>query len=118
MFKFDTGLNYFLYTKYADFRCGINSLCLKIKADNPKEDLLAKNVYIFICKRKDKIKILARGGDGFWLLTHQLEKSKFKWIKSQNSLVSISEKQLGWLLDGLEINPKNAHKEITKLRII
>ena len=52
------------------------------------------------------------GGDGFWLVLHRLEESKFRWIKKENSLVTITKKQLERLLDDLEMNPKTLHKEI------
>ena len=69
-------------------------------------------------KWKDRIKILYWGGDGFWLLTHRLEGSKYKWIKENNKLQEITKKQLEWLLDGLEINPKGYHYEVKNKEII
>lgn len=39
-------------------------------------------------------------------------------MKDENNLKSITVKQLEWLLDGLEMNPKNYHKEVKKRSII
>lgn len=118
MFKFGPNVNYFLYTKFADFRCGINKLCLKLQEADYEIDLYNRNVYIFICKKKDKIKLLFWDRDGFWLFHHQLIESKYKRIKSQNSIETITAKQLGWLLDGLDLNPKSYHAEISPKKII
>ena len=97
---------------FIDFRSGIDSLCYKIKAVDPNIDLTGNNLFIFVCKTKDKIKLLYWGGDGFWLILHRLEESKFKWIKKENSLVTITKKQLERLLEELEMNPKTLHKEV------
>lgn len=104
----------YIVTGYVDFRCGIRSLCQKVYSINPNFDLCSNVAIIFMSKKKDKIKILYWGGDGFWLLCHQLEDSKYRWLKDSNNLKAITFKQMEWLLDGLEIEPKNLHKEVKK----
>ena len=44
----------------------------------------------------------------------RLEESKYKRMKDENNLNSIKVKKLEWLLDGLEMNLKNYHKEAKK----
>lgn len=97
---------------FIDFRCGIDSLCAKIKTIDPTISLTSNSAFIFMSKRKDKLKILYWGGDGFWLISHRLEESKYKWLKADNKISEINYKQLEWLLDGLEMHPKTYHKEV------
>lgn len=106
----------YLITGYTDFRCGINSLCYRLK-EIIQIDIFSNTLFIFCCKRKDKIKMLYWGGSGFWLLTYRLEEGKFQWLKKQDLKV-ITYKQLEWLLEGLEIEPKKYNKEVKKRLII
>lgn len=118
MYKRETKPTFYIVTGYIDFRCGIDSLCLKLKMINPEFNIMDNVAVVFMCRSKDKIKILYWGGDGFWLIYHRLEESKYLWIKEQNNLLEITYKQLEWLLDGLSITPKNYHKEVKKHLII
>ena len=114
MYKQDGIPTFYIVTGFIDFRCGINSLCSKVKTINPSIDLLSNVAIVFVSRTKDKLKILYWGGDGFWLISHQLEESKYRWLKEENHIKEITFKQLEWLLDGLEMNPKNYHKEVKK----
>ena len=114
MYKFDSLTKLYLVTGFTDFRCGIDALTRKLKALEVK-DVLENTAYIFMCKSKNKIKILHWGGAGFRLISYRLESSKFKRIKEKNNIHNITKKQLIWSLDGLEIEPKNYHKQIENL---
>lgn len=114
MYKFDSETKLYLVTGFTDFRCGIDALTRKLKLLEVN-NVPQNTAYIFMCKTKNKIKILHWGGAGFRLLTYRLEDSKFKWIKEKDQVRNITKKQLIWLLDGLEIEPKNYHKEIKNL---
>ena len=68
----------------------------------------SKDVFMFCGRRKDRIKALFWDGDGFSLLYKRLDNGKFCWPKSTNEVISISEQQLRWLMEGLEIcQPKS-----------
>ncbi len=97
----------YLVTGFIDFRCGIDSICYKLKGIDPNIDLTSNSAFIFMNKKKNTVKILYWGGDGFWLIQHRLEESKYYWLEQQNSLEKITYQQLVWLLDGL---PYIAHK--------
>lgn len=114
MYKQDGIPTFYIITGYIDFRCGIDSLCQKVYSIDPSLKLTSNVAIIFMSRTKDKLKILYWGGDGFWLISHRLEESKYKRTKDENNLKSITFKQLEWLLDGLEINPKNYHHEVKK----
>jgi transposase len=82
-------------------------------------DPFSDSLFVFCNKNKDKIKILRWDTNGFWLYYKRLEKEKFKWPKNTDSdKIKINTKQLNWLLDGLELEQKLAHKQVTANMII
>ncbi|WP_081067181.1 IS66 family insertion sequence element accessory protein TnpB [Burkholderia cepacia] len=67
MFRFDEGLKVYLHRDPVDFRYGINSLSILVEQSmrlNPMD----ASLYVFGNRRRDRIKILGRDGNGFWLL--------------------------------------------------
>ncbi|MCD7840522.1 MAG: IS66 family insertion sequence element accessory protein TnpB [Erysipelotrichaceae bacterium] len=72
------------------------------------------NIFIFCNKTKNIIKILEWDGNGFWVHTKKLiGKDRFRWPKaSEGDSMIIDERQLEWLLDGLEIHQKHAHHTV------
>lgn len=76
-------------------------------------DPFSESTFVFCNKNRDKIKILKWDTNGFWLYYKRLEKEKFKWPKNNNlDKIKINIKQLNWLLDGLELEQKAAHKKV------
>lgn len=74
-----------------------------------------RSLYIFCNRDHNKIKCLYWDGSGFWLLYKRLEKGHFRWKKSpEGGSYRISEKQLGWLLDGLKVDQKTSVEEIAR----
>jgi len=72
--------------------------------------------FVFCGKRKDRLKILRWDCNGFWLYYRRLEKGRFKWperseVRSDKPL-SISRRQLNWLLDGLTIEQAESHRPV------
>lgn len=117
MYKRDGTPDFYLVKGITDFRCGINRLS-EIIRDQQTVNVFDNAAFIFTCKKKDQIKILYWGGAGFWLIAYRLEQGKFRWLKEKGGLEKITKEQLIWLLNGLEINPKNLIKELkTSLEI-
>ena len=88
------------YSESVDFRKSIDGLSALVQLHlkmNP-----ADGIYVFFNHRKDKLKILAWHGNGFVLLYKRIESSKFTPPSNQDSVpVTLNEKQLSWLLAGL-----------------
>jgi len=82
-----------------DFRKSIDGLSEIIISNfdlKPKEA-----IFIFYNRGKNKIKILVWHGNGFILIYKRLEQGRFKFQKT-TQLSSLDEKQLSWLLAGLD----------------
>lgn len=105
MYKRNEKPDLYLITGYADFRCGIMGLAQKLR-DELNLDPYSNSVFIFTCKRKDKLKILYWGGSGFWLLIYMLDEGRFRWLKGKPA-EQITYQQLEWLLNGMDLVPKH-----------
>lgn len=99
------------YSEAVDFRKSIDGLSELV------HDLMGKQpmqgAYIFYNRAKDKIKILAWHGNGFVLLYKRLEKGKFTPPElDAGETASIDNKQLSWLLAGLDWNKMSEWKSL------
>ena len=76
-------------------------------------------LFVFCNRKQDKLKILEWEYNGFWLHYHRLEEGKFQWPEEPSSApVKITHRQLRWLLDGLPLEQKQAHPEVTARTIL
>jgi len=88
-----------------DMRCAINSLSHKVQ-DELKKDVFSRSLFIFCGGSGFKtLKILAWEPTGFYLITKQLIASGkgFKWPKDESEAQIISYKELGNILEGMDI---------------
>lgn len=89
------------YNCAIDFRKSIDGIVTLIHTQlnqNP-----AQGIYIFFNRNKDKLKILAWHGNGFVLLYKRLECGKFTILDNKDvQSVTLDEKQLSWVLAGLD----------------
>ena len=75
-----------------------------------KQDPTSQQIFVFCNRSCSKIKILYWGGNGFWLLYKRLERGMFRWPKDVAVPMCISRRQLAWLLDGLALEQRFAHR--------
>ena len=66
-------------------------------------------------RNRDKIKILHWDHNGFWLYYRRLERGTFRWpARCAEQTLAIDRRQLGWLLDGLSLEQRQAHRPVTE----
>jgi transposase len=75
-------------------------------------DPFSNRWFVFCNRKRDKLKILRWDTNGFWLYYRRLEKGRFKWPTETGPALSITRRQLQWLLDGLTIDQKQAHRPV------
>lgn len=76
-------------------------------------------LYVFCNRKRDKLKILQWEHNGFWLHYRRLERGTFHWpSENDKTPMHISPRQLRWLLDGLQVNQSQAHREVNARTII
>jgi transposase len=89
-----------LATQAVDFRRSIDGLCEIIQSNFSVD--LKESIFIFLNRDRKKVKLLTWHKNGFVLVYKRLEKGRFKLCESENGLTTLGEKQLSWLLAGLD----------------
>ncbi|MFT7487306.1 MAG: transposase [Candidatus Paceibacteria bacterium] len=93
----------FLCREAVDFRKAHDGLVAIIR-DHLAEDVFAGGIFVFLNKRKDRIKLLAWDRNGLWLHYKRLEKGTFKWaVHGAQNKVSMSRAELSMLLEGIDL---------------
>lgn len=83
-----------------------------------KLDPFADSWFVFCNRARNKLKILHWEHNGFWLHYRRLEKGRFRWPEAgENGPISISRRQLDWLLAGLSIEQAQAHREVLARKV-
>jgi transposase len=108
MIPAEGGLVY-LALGFTDMRKSINGLSIMVEqamGHNP----FSGDLFVFCNRHRRIIKILYWDRNGFCLWQKRLEKDRFKWPKSADEVISIDQRQLQWLLSGLNI--ADAHRQL------
>jgi transposase len=95
----------YLYTQSADMRKafdGLSGLVTSVLGRDP----LDGSMYIFLNKRKNRMKCLVWDGDGFWLFYKRLEKGTFQIPvhAAGDDAVRLSYEQWMLILGGIDLN--------------
>lgn len=100
-----------------DLRKSIDGLTLIVQ-ERFDLDPFSRSLFVFCNRKRDKIKILEWDHTGFWLHYKRLEKDTFQWPESVGGThLEIDARAFRWLLDGLSIREKRAHKAVEERQI-
>ncbi len=93
-----------VYASPADMRKGIDGLSGTIRGELGAEPTDG-SLFVFINRRRDRMKILFFDGSGFWLYYRLLEAGTFEELKhtDQSRCVTIDATQLAMLLSGISL---------------
>lgn len=93
-----------------DMRKAIDGLSALVQ-EVLNQDPLSSHLFVFCNRARDKIKVLFWHNNGFWLWYRRLERQRFWWPGADTEAVAIelSVRELGWLLEGLEVPQVKAH---------
>jgi transposase len=115
-----SGIAIYLCQDPVDFRLGINGLSVLVEA-TLKFDPFSRNLFCFVNKRRTQIKVLYWQRSGFCLWLKRLEEERFKWPTHAPAeasevvrppVVTLSEEQFRWLLDGLDLKHLKPHRAL------
>lgn len=109
MFRLDEGLKVYLHRAPVDFRLNINGLAVLVQQALGL-DPFAACVYGFSNRRRNRVKVLGRDRNGFWLLLKRLEEDRFIW-PSEADVPTLTVEQLHWLLKGIDIGIVQRHPQ-------
>jgi transposase len=94
-----------------DFRKGINGLAVLVE-ETLQLDPFSEHLFVFCNRSRNRIKILYWERNGFCLWQKRLERDRFAWPRDDEALVTLSGKQLNWLLDGVDLWALRPHKRL------
>lgn len=94
-----------------DFRKSIDGLAA-VAQNVLSLDAHSGQLFVFISRRRDKIKILYYERSGFVLWYKKLAHERFHWPRfDDEKVVVLTTQQLNWLLDGYDLNVMKPHTE-------
>lgn len=111
MFALNASQHFFLYGEAVDMRKSFDALSGIVTTDMGK-DVLSGDVYIFIGKSRDKIKLLVWEKGGFVLYYKRLESGTFHLPKLQDDGLPYSE--LCLLIEGVEVQVTHRRKRYVR----
>ncbi len=92
----------FLYTEPTDMRKSFDGLSAIVRSEL-EADPTDGSLFLFINRRRDRLKILHFDGSGYWLYYKLLEAGTFEVIGAQDKCISIDSTQLAMLLGGVSL---------------
>jgi transposase len=108
-----TSCRYFLYGSPTDMRFGINSLSGLVR-NRLGADPMNGDVFIFIGKRSNQVRLLQWDGDGFALYIKKLERGTFE--RPRLTGTAITSTQLTLLLQGVRLESVRYRSRYTPLK--
>ena len=108
---FRHNLKVYLAPGATDLRKSIDGLSILVEQQlelNP----FSGSLFGFCNRKKTTVKLLYWDHNGFSLWMKRLEAQRFAWPDSHVTSIAISQRELSWLLDGLPLEQKRAHRPL------
>ena len=104
MLSLASGMKIYVYTQVTDMRKGFNGLSGIVRSEF-QSDPTDGSLFIFINRRRDRMKLLHFDGGGFWLYYRLLEAGTFEDLKPKDDScrLQIDATQLSMLLSGVSL---------------
>jgi len=104
MLNFASQLKIFAYTRATDMRKGFAGLSAIVREEF-EADPTDGSLFVFVNRRRDRMKLLHFDGGGFWLYYRLLEAGTFEMFtaKDQSCQLQIDATQLTMLLSGVSL---------------
>ena len=104
MLTISPGINIYVYQPATDMRKGVNGLSGLVRSEL-QADPTDGNLFVFVNRRRDRMKMLYFDGGGFWLYYRLLEAGTFEELKSSDgsSHFTIDATELSMLLSGVSL---------------
>ena len=109
MISFSSQQRYYIFRQPTDMRKGFNGLSGLVRS-HCSHDLLSGDVFIFLNRRRDRIKLLVWDRTGFVVWYKVLEKGTFELPMSEKDSLALSWAQLHLLLEGIEMKSVKQRK--------
>lgn len=114
MLVFSAQQRYFLYRQPTDMRKGFNGLSGLVR-QHIRHELLSGDVFVFLNKRRDRIKLLVWDRTGFVVWYKVLERGTFELPAAKGDSMELNWTNLQLLLEGIEIKSVKRKKRYQKV---
>lgn len=111
MIKPIAGVKVYLALGVTDMRKAINGLSIIVESQFDL-DPFSGQLFVFCNRRKTIMKILYWDRNGFCLWHKHLEQERFQWPDVLGEVMIIEERELMWLMEGLDLKQEKAHKKL------
>ena len=102
MLSIPSTVSIFLYTEPTDMRKSFDGLSGIVRSEFAA-DPLDGSLFLFVNRRRDRLKILHWDGTGYWLYYKLLEAGTFEVIACEGKCTQIDSTQLAMLLGGVSL---------------
>jgi transposase len=117
MLTFSSAQHVYLASGSTDLRKSIDGLAALVQERfglNP----FTSSLFVFCNRERNKLKLLYWDHNGFWLFYRRLERGTFQWPTNREQAITVSARELRWLLDGLSLNQRQAHPQVVAESVI
>jgi transposase len=102
----------YIVVGHVDMRKSIDGLSILV-SQRFSLDPFTGHMFAFSNRKRTVVKVLYWDFGGFALWMKRLEKSRFRWPESRQEVLEIGHRELRWLLDGLDVQQRQAHKSLS-----
>ena len=95
------GARIWLVAGHTDMRKGFDGLAALVQVQL-KQNPFSGQVFIFRCRRGDRVKVLWWDGQGLSLFYKRLEQGRFIWPSANAGKIHLTYAQLSMLLEGID----------------
>ena len=114
MLSFSSKQRYFLYRGVTDMRKGFNGLSGLVR-EHIEHDLMSGDVFIFMNRRRDRVKLLMWDATGFAVWYKVLESGTFELPDNgEETSLELNWSRLVMLLEGVELKVLKGGKDMTE----
>lgn len=102
----------YLHRAPVDFRKQMDGLAALVEQTMPVS-ALSGSLFVFINRRRDKLKLLVWERNGFVVWYKRLEAERFPWpTRREQTVLTLNGQQLNWLLDGYDVWRMTPHRTL------
>jgi transposase len=108
----------FLYRLPTDMRKSFHGL-VALTESAMQQDPLSGSLFVFLNRRRDRIKILYWGQTGFCIWYQQLEKGTYQLPeepREEQAALEVARSQLSLILDGIDLSSARQRRRFQSLR--
>ncbi len=114
MLSFETGRRIFIARAVTDMRKSFNTLAALVE-HQLGHDPFAGDVFVFIGRRRNRMKVLVWDASGFWLCARRLERGTFAipaplLEAGSKSAIQVSPAEMAMVLEGINVHAATYHR--------